>query len=111
VVHPSAEAYVGGWSAGSIGRSSDGPASEGAVALGLTNPEAAAARAARVFLFLQPGGRPRREANEGMAATAIAAFFPLPRGRPGLRFSGTPPPPACLAPGPPMVEIAGLCPK
>jgi hypothetical protein len=43
------------------------------------------------FLFLLPSGRPRRRDDEGAAATAEATFFfPLPFGRPGLRFSGMP---------------------
>jgi hypothetical protein len=42
------------------------------------------------FLFLLPSGRPRRRDNEGAAAATEAVFFPLPFGRPGLRFSGMP---------------------
>jgi hypothetical protein len=56
-----------------------------------------AARAARVFLFLLPGGRPQRRAGEGAAVTANAAFFPLPFGRPGPRFLGAPSPPRSRA--------------
>jgi hypothetical protein len=51
------------------------------------------ARVARVFLFLLPGGRPRRRASEGAAVAADAAFFPLPFERPGPRFLGAPSPP------------------
>jgi hypothetical protein len=47
-------------------------------------------KTAGAFLFLLPGGRPRRRDDEGAAAAAEAVFFPLPFGRPGLRFSGTP---------------------
>jgi hypothetical protein len=75
--------------AGSVGRSRDGPASEEAPTPGLPDPEAAAARAARVFLFLLPGGRPRRRPGGEATASIIAAFFPLPFGRPGPRFLGT----------------------
>jgi hypothetical protein len=46
-------------------------------------------------LFLLPSGRPRRD-EEGAAAAAGAFFFPLPFGRPGLRFSGTPASPEAL---------------
>jgi hypothetical protein len=53
--------------------------------------------AARVFLFLLPGGRPRRRGDEGMAAAADADFLPLPFGRPGPRFFGTPPSSGALA--------------
>jgi hypothetical protein len=52
--------------------------------------EAVALKAAGVFLFLLPSGRPRRRGDKGAAAAAEAVFFPLPFGRPGLRFSGTP---------------------
>jgi hypothetical protein len=90
---------------GSIGRSRDGLANEEATTLGPTDPVAAAARAARVFLFLLPGGRPRRGAEEG---AAVAAFFPSPHGRPGLCFSGTSMPPVSPAPGLPMADMVGL---
>jgi hypothetical protein len=56
-----------------------------------------APRAARVFLFLLPGGRPRRRGDEGAVAAADAAFFPLPLGWPGPHFSGTPTSPGALA--------------
>jgi hypothetical protein len=80
-----------------------------AAAFGLTDLEATAARAARVFLFLLPGGRLRREADEGAAAVTATTFFPLPFRRPGLHFSGAPSPPAPPAPGPPMVDMVELC--
>jgi hypothetical protein len=51
---------------------------------------------AGAFLFLLPGGRPRRRGDEGAAAAAEAVFFPLPFGRPGFRFSGTPTSPEAL---------------
>jgi hypothetical protein len=47
-------------------------------------------KTAGAFLFLLPGGRPRRRDSEGAAVAAEAVFFPLPSGWPGLRFSGTP---------------------
>jgi hypothetical protein len=59
-------------------------------------------------LFLLPGRCPRREVDEGAAAAATTTFFPLPFGRPGLRFSGTPSPPA---PGPPTADMVGLHPS
>jgi hypothetical protein len=49
---------------------------------------AATLKTAGAFLFLLPGGRPQRRDDEGAAAAAGAVFFPLPFGRPGLRFSG-----------------------
>jgi hypothetical protein len=51
---------------------------------------AATLKTAGAFLFLLPGGRPRRRDDEGAATAAGAVFFPLPFGRPGFRFSGTP---------------------
>jgi hypothetical protein len=51
---------------------------------------AATLKTAGAFLFLLPSGRPRWRGDEGAAAAAEAVFFPLPFGRPGLRFSGTP---------------------
>jgi hypothetical protein len=71
--------------------------------------EAATASMARFFLFLLPSSRPRREADEGTTVVANTAFFPLPFGRPSLRFSGTPSPPAPPAPGPPMADMVRLC--
>jgi hypothetical protein len=62
-----------------------------------------APRAARVFLFLLPGGHPRRRDGEGVAVAAGAAFFPLPFGRPGPRFLGTPSPPRA---GAAPIEVA-----
>jgi hypothetical protein len=53
---------------------------------------AAILKTSGAFLFLLPGGRPRRRDDEGAEATAEAVFFPLPFGRPGLRFSGMPAP-------------------
>jgi hypothetical protein len=58
--------------------------------------EAVAPRAARVFLFLLPGGRPRRQGDEGVATATGAVFLPLPFGRPGPRFSGMPTAPGAL---------------
>jgi hypothetical protein len=57
---------------------------------------------------LLPGGRLQREADEGMVVIDITAFFPLPFGRPSLRFSGTPPHPAPPVPGHPMADMVGL---
>jgi hypothetical protein len=59
--------------------------------------EAAAPRAERVFLFLLPGGRPRRRDGEGAAAAIDAVFLPLPLGRPGPRFSRRPTSPGARA--------------
>jgi hypothetical protein len=75
----------------------DGPAGEEAPAPGPPDPEAVAARAARVLLFLLPGGCPRRRAGEGEAAATGAAFFLIPLGRPGPRFLGTSTPPTAGA--------------
>jgi hypothetical protein len=44
-----------------------------------------------------------------VAAAAVAIFLPLPLGRPGLRFSGTPPPTVPPALGLPMADMVGLC--
>jgi hypothetical protein len=60
-----------------------------------------APRAAGAFLFWLPGGRPRRRDDEGAAAAAGAVFLPLPFGRPGPRFSGTP-----ASPGAPIARGA-----
>jgi hypothetical protein len=52
---------------------------------------AATLKTVGAFLFLLPGGRPRRRDDEGAVAAAEAIFFfPLPFGRPSLRFSGMP---------------------
>jgi hypothetical protein len=56
-----------------------------------------AAKAARVFLFLLPGGRPRRWADEVATAATIAIFFLLPFGRPGPHFLGKSTPPTAEA--------------
>jgi hypothetical protein len=66
-----------------------------------------APRAAGAFLFLLPSGRPRQRDDEGAAAAAGAAFLPLPLGRLGPRFSGTPASPgASVARGTTEVEGA-----
>jgi hypothetical protein len=70
---------------------------------------AATLKTAGAFLFLLPSGRPRRRDDEGAAAAAEAVFFPLPFGRPGLRFSGTPTSPeAPAAWGATEVEAAAV---
>jgi hypothetical protein len=97
VDHPSAEMYAGGWSASFSDRSRDGPSGDEIVARGLAELEAAAPKAARVFLFLLPGGRPRRRGGKGVAAPVDAVFLLLPLGRPGPRFSGTPTSPGARA--------------
>jgi hypothetical protein len=51
---------------------------------------AATLKTGGAFLYLLPSGHPRRRGDEGAAAAAEAVFFPLPFGRPGFRFSGTP---------------------
>jgi hypothetical protein len=51
---------------------------------------AATLKTAGAFLFLLPSGRPRQRDDEGAVVAAGAAFFPLPLGQPGPRFSGTP---------------------
>jgi hypothetical protein len=48
-------------------------------------------KTAGAFLFLLPGGRPRRD-EEGVATVARAVFFSLPFGRLGFRFSRMPAP-------------------
>jgi hypothetical protein len=63
----------------------------------LAKMEVEASRAARVLLFLLLGGRPRRWGGEGVVAVADAAFFPLPFGWLGPRFSGMPASPGALA--------------
>jgi hypothetical protein len=65
---------------------------------------AAAARAAKVFWLRLPFGRPRLRDTGGIIAS-IATFFPLPFGRPGPHFSGTPSLPAS---GPPGEDMDGL---
>jgi hypothetical protein len=67
--------------------------------------EAAALRAARVFLFLLPGGRPRRQGDEGVAAAAGAVFLLLPfrTARPlffwDAHITGSPSRPGCSGSG------------
>jgi hypothetical protein len=46
-------------------------------------------KTAGAFLFLLPGGRPRRRDEEGATTATGAVFFPLPFGRPGFRFPRT----------------------
>jgi hypothetical protein len=89
VDHPCAEIYSGGWSAGFSSQGREGPSGGGTVAQGPTGA-ASTLKTAGAFLFLLPGGRPRRRGDEGVAAAAEAIFFPLPFGRPGFHFSGTP---------------------
>jgi hypothetical protein len=64
---------------------------------GLAELEAAAPRAARVYLFLLPGGHPRWRDDEGAAIVVGTVFLLLPLGRPGPHFSGTPSPPGARA--------------
>jgi hypothetical protein len=66
---------------------------------------AVAARATKVFWLRLPNGHLRLRDTGGVAA-GLVTFFPLPFGRPGLRFSGAPSPPA---PGPPREDMVGLC--
>jgi hypothetical protein len=91
VDHPWAEIQAGGWSAGFYSQGHDRPSGGEAAARGPAGV-AATLKTAGAFLFLLPGGRPRRRDNEGAAAAAEAVFFPLPFGRPGLCFSETPAP-------------------
>jgi hypothetical protein len=89
VDHPCAEIYSGGWSAGFSSQGREGPSGGGTVARGPAEV-ASTLKTVGAFLFLLPGGRPRRRGDEGAAAAAEAVFFPLPFGRPGFRFSGRP---------------------
>jgi hypothetical protein len=89
VDHPCAEMYSGGWSAGFSSQGHEGPSGGGAVARGPAGV-ASTLKTAGAFLFLLPGGRPRRRDKEGAATAAGAVFFPLPFGRPGFRFSRMP---------------------
>jgi hypothetical protein len=52
---------------------------------------------ARVLLSLLPGGHPWWRADEGAAAATATTLFPLPFGRPGLRFPEMPSPPTARA--------------
>jgi hypothetical protein len=72
---------------------------------GLAELEAAAPRAARVFLFLLPGGRPRRRGDEGAATAIGAVFLPLPLGRPDPHLFGMPSPPRARAAPVAMVVV------
>jgi hypothetical protein len=54
-------------------------------------------RAARVFLFLLPSGRPQRRGGKEAAAAVGASFLPPFLGRPGPRLLGTPSPPGARA--------------
>jgi hypothetical protein len=65
---------------------------------------AAAARATKIVWLRLPNGRPRLWDTGGVAA-GLVIFFLLPFGRPGLRLSGAPSPPA---PGPPREDMDGL---
>jgi hypothetical protein len=96
VDHPCAEIYSGGWSTGFSSQGREGPSGRGTVAWGPARV-ASTLKTAGAFLFLLPGGRPRRRGDEGAAAAAEAVFFPLPFGRPGFRFSGAPASPEALA--------------
>jgi hypothetical protein len=87
VDHPCAEMYSGGWSAGFSSQGREGPSGGGTVA---RRPAGVAStlKTAGAFLFLLPGGHPRRRDEEGAASATGAFLFPLPFGRPGFRFSG-----------------------
>jgi hypothetical protein len=106
VDHPSAEVQAGGWSAGNTGRSRDGPARGEAAVRGLVEPEAVGPRAARVFLFLLPSGRPWWRGSEGAAAAAGAVFLPLPLGWLGPRLFRAPSPPRARA-APAVAAVVG----
>jgi hypothetical protein len=86
VDHPCTEIYSGGWSAGFSSQGREGPSGGGTVT---QDPAGMAStlKTAGAFLFLLPGGRPRRRDEEGVAYTTGAVLFPLPFGRPGFRFS------------------------
>jgi hypothetical protein len=74
-----------------------GPPEGEVIARGLIEPEAAAPRAARVFLFLLPGGRPRRRGGEEVVATVGTSLLPLFLGWPGPRLLGALSPPRARA--------------
>jgi hypothetical protein len=69
VDHPCAEIYSGGWSAGFSSQGREGPSEGGTVARGPAGV-ASTLKTAGAFLFLLPGGRPRRRGDEGAAAAA-----------------------------------------
>jgi hypothetical protein len=86
VDQPCAEMYSGGWSAGLSSQGREGPSGGGTVARGPAGV-ASTLKTAGAFLFLLPGGRPRRRDEEGAASATGAILFPLPFGRPGFHFS------------------------
>jgi hypothetical protein len=92
VDHPCAEMYSGGWSTGFSSQGREGPSGGGTVAWGPAGV-ASTLKSAGAFLFLLPGGRPRRRDEEGAASATGAFLFLLPFGRPGFRFSGMTPSP------------------
>jgi hypothetical protein len=67
VDHPCAEIYSGGWSAGFSSQGREGPSGGGTDARGPARV-ASTLKTAGAFLFLLPGGRPRRRGDKGAAA-------------------------------------------